>query len=532
MGYIGKVPADVLIDPHVDSAAITDGTIITADIANDAVTSAKLAENSVDSSELIDGSVDNSHLAGSIAVNKTLLTAGTGLTLSTNTLSVDAAQTQITSVGTLTSLTTGAITQNAGTLTIKNAGSDSNGLKIFQDTGDASKIYNHYNGTLQLGVGSTTAITIDSSENTTFAGRITANDEHHYFQNTSGNANVYIKASDSGNSRLYFGDVADVGAGFIDYDHGTSMALGTEGTTALTIDSSQNSTFAGTIISSTSSTTDSVLTLTDAGVADYKFTFPDTSTIKMSTNTSSSKVFELKNEGSGFFSLKVEGEIEIQASSDPAIKFNSSEAGADAWYLYSAGSGLKFRNLDDSVTALELTHSNNALLSGSLYMAGGSTGRILFNSQRAMEGTTNNTLLSLGEDYVDVRVRANCIPDGNNTRNLGSTSARWSVLFTSNSVNVSDRTTKTEIADCDLGTDFINTLQPKSYKMVDLPEEHDDYDRKHYGLIAQDLIDTELNDSVFGEQDGEYSLAYNDLIAPMIKAIQELSAEIEKLKGN
>tara|TARA_R100000406_G_scaffold44860_1_gene30146 strand:- start:174 stop:1937 length:1764 start_codon:yes stop_codon:yes gene_type:complete len=101
MGYIGKVPADVLIDPHVDSASIVDSTIVTADIANDAVTSAKLAQNSVDSSELIDGSVDNSHLAGSIAMNKTLLSAGTGLTLSTNTLSVDAAQTQITSVGTI-----------------------------------------------------------------------------------------------------------------------------------------------------------------------------------------------------------------------------------------------------------------------------------------------------------------------------------------------------------------------------------------------------------------------------------------------
>ena len=107
MGYIGKVPADVLIDPHVDSAAITDGTIVTADIANDAVTSAKLAANSVDSSELIDGSVDNSHLAGSIAINKTLLAGGTGLTLSTNTLNVDAAQSQITSVGTLSSLTLG-----------------------------------------------------------------------------------------------------------------------------------------------------------------------------------------------------------------------------------------------------------------------------------------------------------------------------------------------------------------------------------------------------------------------------------------
>ena len=101
MAYIGKVPADVLIDPMVDSAAITDATIVTADLANDAVTSAKLAADSVDSSELIDGSVDNVHLAGSIAVNKTLLAGGTGLTLSTNTLNVDAAQTQITSVGTI-----------------------------------------------------------------------------------------------------------------------------------------------------------------------------------------------------------------------------------------------------------------------------------------------------------------------------------------------------------------------------------------------------------------------------------------------
>ena len=130
MGYIGKVPADVLIDPHVDSAAITDGTIITADIANDAVTSAKLAQNSVDSSELIDGSVDNSHLAGSIAMNKTLLSAGTGLTLSTNTLSVDAAQSQITSVGTLTSLTTSGSAGSAYVGSFTNASATGWGLFV------------------------------------------------------------------------------------------------------------------------------------------------------------------------------------------------------------------------------------------------------------------------------------------------------------------------------------------------------------------------------------------------------------------
>lgn len=65
------------------------------------------------------------------------------------------------------------INLESGVLVIKNATGDSNGLRIFQDSSDASKIYNNYNGTLQLGVGNTTAITIDSSENTTFAGDIT-----------------------------------------------------------------------------------------------------------------------------------------------------------------------------------------------------------------------------------------------------------------------------------------------------------------------------------------------------------------------
>ncbi len=83
-------------------------------------------------------------------------------------------------------LSSGAITSSAGitaetginlesgTLVIKNATGDSSGLRIFQDSSDASKIYNNFNGTLQLGVGNTTALTIDSSENATFAGTISS----------------------------------------------------------------------------------------------------------------------------------------------------------------------------------------------------------------------------------------------------------------------------------------------------------------------------------------------------------------------
>ena len=50
--------------------------------------------------------------SAAIDVSKTALTAGTGLTLTTNTLSVDASQTQITAVGTLSSLSV------SGTLTL------------------------------------------------------------------------------------------------------------------------------------------------------------------------------------------------------------------------------------------------------------------------------------------------------------------------------------------------------------------------------------------------------------------------------
>ena len=58
------------------------------------------------------------------------------------------------------------INLESGTLVIKNATGDSSGLKIFQDSSDASKIHNNYNGTLQLGVNNATTLTLDSSEAT------------------------------------------------------------------------------------------------------------------------------------------------------------------------------------------------------------------------------------------------------------------------------------------------------------------------------------------------------------------------------
>jgi len=87
MGYVGATPAAKALT----SADITDGIIIDADIKSDAA----------------------------IAMSKTALSAGTGLTLSTNTLNVDASQGGVTTVG---ALNAGSITSGFTSIDVGSGG--------------------------------------------------------------------------------------------------------------------------------------------------------------------------------------------------------------------------------------------------------------------------------------------------------------------------------------------------------------------------------------------------------------------------
>ena len=77
---------------------MTNGGAVT--IANDAVEQAMIADDAVGADQLAANAVVDASVASgaAISVSKTALTAGTGITLSTNTLNVDAAQTGITSL--------------------------------------------------------------------------------------------------------------------------------------------------------------------------------------------------------------------------------------------------------------------------------------------------------------------------------------------------------------------------------------------------------------------------------------------------
>jgi len=96
------------------------------------------------------------------------------------------------------------INLESGTLVIKNATGDSSGLKIFQDSSDAAKIHNNYNGTLQLGVNNATTLTLDSTS-ATFAGTVqTTGVKTPYIESAATNQSLFLYANGSGH--IYFGD--------------------------------------------------------------------------------------------------------------------------------------------------------------------------------------------------------------------------------------------------------------------------------------------------------------------------------------
>ena len=162
----------------------------------------------------------------------------------------------------------------------------------------------------------------------------------------------------------------------------------------------------------------------------------------------------------------------------------------------------------------------------------------------------NDPKFETRSDGVDIHglaeVNGNVRPNLNDTHDLGTSSLRWDDVYATNgTINTSDRNEKNTIVDSDLGLSFVNKLKPVSYKF-------NNKTRTHYGLIAQDVettlsdvsksstdfagfIKTTLTKDDYTKEDLDtpkdvYGLRYNEFISPLIKAVQELSAEVETLK--
>ena len=155
-----------------------------------------------------------------------------------------------------------------------------------------------------------------------------------------------------------------------------------------------------------------------------------------------------------------------------------------------------------------------------------------------------------GADQQNAIIIGYNITGGGNTFNFGKASNIVSNTFTSdaNWSQSSDLRKKRNIKDDTLGLDFINDLRTVKFQWKpsnELPKECDDYSEENnmdtdvvmHGFIAQEVkssldkvgVDTFSGWSV--KEDGMQHVSREMFFVPLIKAVQELSAEVKELKA-
>jgi hypothetical protein len=171
---------------------------------------------------------------------------------------------------------------------------------------------------------------------------------------------------------------------------------------------------------------------------------------------------------------------------------------------------------------------------------------------------SNNTLIGFGAGVStggashQISIGGDCLGIGDNYFTFGKSNGSDRVYnqFTSNAswTRVSDVRIKKEIQDADLGLEFISKLRTVTYKKrapsemdTDFPfykadETEVDHKEKMYGFIAQEvkqaLDDVGATDFAGWHQmdNGVQGVSYEMFVVPLIKAVQELKAEVDSLK--
>lgn len=160
-------------------------------------------------------------------------------------------------------------------------------------------------------------------------------------------------------------------------------------------------------------------------------------------------------------------------------------------------------------------------------------GRFIYGTSDPMTSATNTTCIG-----------RNARVSGDNQMQLGD--GDTTVYAFAPMQTRSDLRDKSDIRETVLGLDFVNLLKPVDYKW-DAREDYEDFisngemkrSRYHHGFIAQDIESIIKETGVdFGGYQNHIinggadlkTVGYAELIAPMVKAIQELSARVKELE--
>ena len=162
------------------------------------------------------------------------------------------------------------------------------------------------------------------------------------------------------------------------------------------------------------------------------------------------------------------------------------------------------------------------------------------NAMIRMVGLTNNDYMYVGGSSSSALPARTYIGQKIGNTYIMNASGSWVTLTTA----VSDRRLKHDIGDITMAKELIMGLKPQSFKLNGEEE-----DRQHFGFIAQDvrpLMEKTVGDSVLinynpseeneiydknDESTFEYSMDYDQFIAPHIAVTQEHEREIAELKA-
>jgi hypothetical protein len=236
----------------------------------------------------------------------------------------------------------------------------------------------------------------------------------------------------------------------------------------------------------------------------------------------------------GNFSMSGSG---TQASYNTGVGYSSLQSLATGHSNSAFGTYSLYSNTTGLVNSAFGTYSlysnttasfNSAFGYGTLFSntTGNHNTAIGYNAGSGITTGSNNITIGSGS----------AVPDGTASHQirLGNTAITYAGIQVAWTVT-SDRRYKENINPIGLGLGFISKLNPVSYQ-----RKNDENKKTEYGLIAQEVeevlkeLGIENHAMLTITDEGMYELRYNDLIAPMIKAIQELKeqkdTEIAKLR--
>lgn len=183
------------------------------------------------------------------------------------------------------------------------------------------------------------------------------------------------------------------------------------------------------------------------------------------------------------------------------------------------------------------------------------------NVNTALAIVTGNVGIGVTSPDAKLAIAGQIAPSANNAWSLGRSDRAWSTVHVASGViSSSDARRKRDVAPCPLGLDFVRALAPKIYRWtvgetiqrleadVDAAGETVQKEtlstragrRQHLGFLAQEVkaaLDRAGLDCGLwtladpADPDSVQGLRHEQLLAPLVAAVQELARRIERLEG-